>query len=284
VRALAEAPRSWRATFVTSVLSAEIQGVVCLVKPSWWPIVAGVFLTAAFVGELIDSYPLLVGSLVGLGLAVIVWLWPSREERELPEVDAEGRLHGLPCYLSGTASTVWWTMALILVVFAVALSLLVFSYFYLRSGAADWPPPGIPKPGLLAPALGAGLLLASCPPMWLADRAIRRGDRGLLVLGLAGGFGLAAAFLGLQLAEQATLPFTHTTNAYGSIFFLLAWFETLLVGGGLIMSGVVQLQAWLGYFTRYRFGAVENLAMYWYFMAAAWLVVAGVIYGAPHVL
>jgi heme/copper-type cytochrome/quinol oxidase subunit 3 len=120
--------------------------------------------------------------------------------------------------------------------------------------------------------------------MWLADRGIRRGNQGLLGLGLAGGFGLGGAFLGLQVAEHATLPFSHTTNAYGSIFFLLAWFETVLVAAGLVMSGVVQLQAWLGYFTRYRFGAVENLAMYWYFTAAAWLVVAGVIYGAPHLV
>ncbi|MGE3912345.1 MAG: cytochrome c oxidase subunit I, partial [Chloroflexota bacterium] len=201
VKALAQAPTSWRATFVTSMLTAEIQGITYLARPSWWPIIAGVFLTLAFIGELFDIYPLLIGSLIGMVASTIVWLWPSKEERELPETDERGMIHGLPCYLHGTASTVWWVMALSLVVAAVALSLFVFSYLYLRAGAAQWPPADIGLPSLFFPSISTVLLLVSAVPAFLAERSIRRGNQGGLVLGLAGVFGAGLAFVGLQVAE-----------------------------------------------------------------------------------
>ena len=284
VNALAESPKTWRATFVTSLLGAEIQGIVRLSEPSWWPIVAGVFLTLAFVGELFDLYPLLIGSLIGMVVGLIIWLWPDKVERKLPEVDEDGRIHGLPCYLHGTASTIWWVMVLILVVAAVALSLFVFSYFYLRAGAPQWPPAGIDRPGLLLPLVGAGLLLAACVPMFVAERGIRRGDQGRLVLGLAAAWLLGAGFLALQFVEYTAADFTHTTNAYGSIFFLLSWFQSLLVFGGLVIGAVVQVQAWLGYFNRLRFAGVEVTAIYWYFLAVSWPVVFAVIYLSPYLL
>jgi heme/copper-type cytochrome/quinol oxidase subunit 3 len=176
-------------------------------------------------------------------------------------------------------------MVLILVVAAVALSLFVFSYFYLRSGSPQqWPPAGIGRPDLLLPALSTAVLLASALPAFLAEWGIRRGRQGWLVAGLAGVFGSGLLFLGLQIAEYTTLEFSHVTNAYGSAFFLLTWYATLLAFIGLVIGGVVQVQAWLGYFNRYRFTAVQNLVMYWYFTIVAWLVVFGVIYLSPHLL
>jgi cytochrome c oxidase subunit I+III len=284
VQALAEAPRTWRATFVTSLVSAEIQGLARLSTASYWPIVAGVFLTLMFIGELFDHYPLLFGALLGFVLSIVVWLWPGKEEREIPELDEQGRIHGLPVYLAGPTSSVWWVMVLTLVVAAVALSLFVFSYYYLRSGAAFWPPPGIDRPDLLLPSLATGVLLASGLPMLLADRGIRQGHQGRLRLGLAGAWGAGAFFLALQVVEYSTLPFSHTTNAYGSVFYLLSWYAFLLVLIGLIVGAVVQLQAWLGYFSRLRFGAVENSALLWYFAIVTWLVVFGVIYVSPYVM
>ncbi len=58
----------------------------------------------------------------------------------------------------------------------------------------------------------------------------------------------------------------------------------LLVALAMLISAVVQLQAWLGYFNRYRRVAVQNLAMMWYFNIVAWLVVAAVIYATPYLL
>jgi heme/copper-type cytochrome/quinol oxidase subunit 3 len=237
-----------------------------------------------FVGELLDLYPLLLLSLAGLIASVVAWLWPSKQERERTLAGDSQTLHGLPVYLQGTQNPAWWAMALSLLVFAVALGLLGFAYYYLRAGAEAWPPAGMEKPNLLLGAAGVALVVASAGPMLLAERGIRGGHQGRLVLGLALTFGLGVAALGVQFAELSQAGFTHTTNAYGSIFFLLAWFGTLLVLGGLVINGVVQIQAWLGYFNRWRYLAVQNAGLYWYFTGAAWVVIYAVAYVSPYLL
>ena len=47
---------------------------------------------------------------------------------------------------------------------------------------------------------------------------------------------------------------------------------------------MIQVQAWLGYFNRWRHLAVENLANYWLFTAANWLVLVVVLYVTPYVV
>jgi heme/copper-type cytochrome/quinol oxidase subunit 3 len=57
-----------------------------------------------------------------------------------------------------------------------------------------------------------------------------------------------------------------------------------MVAGGLLMGVVVQAQAWLGYFNARRYLAVENVALYTSFTAAAWAVVAAVLYLSPRLI
>ena len=284
VEALAHKPETWRGTFVTSLVDARPEAIVRLSEPSWWPLVAGICLTGVFVGELIDQYLLLGAAFVGFILATIVWLWPSKAEREIPELDADGTLHGLPVYLSGPSAPAWWAMALIVTVFSVFLGCLVFSYFYLRTNTLQWPPAGLPHPDLLLPGIATVVLLASAAQMLLAERGIRAGSQGRLVLGLAGAYGLGALFLGLQMVDFARVPFTPGTNAYGSAFFTLAGTHAALAAAGLVMGIVVQLQAWLGYFNRLRFLAVQTTAMFWYFVLVSWLVVLAVAYVSPYLV
>ena len=51
-----------------------------------------------------------------------------------------------------------------------------------------------------------------------------------------------------------------------------------------MLSTVTQLWAWLGYFTRWRYLAVQNTALYWWFVVASWLVVFAVVYLSPRLL
>jgi heme/copper-type cytochrome/quinol oxidase subunit 3 len=139
-------------------------------------------------------------------------------------------------------------------------------------------------PNLLLPSISTVVLLTSAVPAFLAERGIRHGSQGWLVLGLAAVFGSGLLFVGLQIAEYSTLSFSHVTNAYGSAFFLLSWYVTFLAFLALVIGGVVQVQAWLGYFSQRRFVAIQNLTMLWYFTIVAWLIVFGVIYLSPYVL
>ena len=281
VASLAEAPTSWRATFVSSVVEARIEGIVRLAVPSGWPIWAGVCLTVAFIAELFDLYPLLIGSLAAMVACVIAWLWPSPQERALPETDAEGRVHGLPAYLLGPASPVWWAMVLALVVAAVALALLVFSYFYLATSAVSWPPPGIEVPGFVIAVLASVALLPSAPALWLAQRGVRAGQQHWPRFGLGAALGCGVAFLMAQAVEYVSIPAAYLDHAYGSAVLVLWGFVSFMVAIGLVMTAVVLVQAWLGYFTRQRYLAIQNLTMYWSFTAVAWLIVVATVHVSP---
>ena len=281
VRGMAELPGTWRASIVSSVLDAEPQAITRMSGPSWWPVAFAAALLVVSAAMLFDLYLLAGLGLLGCLVSVVGWLWPSKDQRELAEVDADGTVHGLPVYTDGSRALGWWAMVLTLLIFAVAIGSLVFSYYYLRVGVTAWPPPGVPEPPLLLPAINVGVLLASAGLMAWAVRCIRAGRQGRLRLGLATSFVLDAAFLALQFAEWTTLGFGVRDHAYGSIFYTTAGTVGLMVTGALLMSAVVQAQAWLGYFNIRRYLAVENVALYTSFTAAAWAVVAAVLYLSP---
>jgi heme/copper-type cytochrome/quinol oxidase subunit 3 len=262
---------------------------VQLSGPSIWPLLAAVVLTLNFVATLFDVYWLLALSVVGTVGTTIGWLWPSKADRErrLDEEGADGRLHGLPVYTSGTSAPAWWTMAHIVLVVAVATACLVVSYYYLEAGATAWPPVGYPLPefqlaGAATVCLGAGALAA-----WWAERRIRRGGQSQLRLGLAAAAAAGAASLALLIADVVRMAgsgVSASAHAYGSAAHTLLGYQALLVVAGLVILGVVLAQALLGYFDSRRFLAVQNTAMFLSAVAVNWLVIFGVVYVSPYVL
>jgi heme/copper-type cytochrome/quinol oxidase subunit 3 len=186
--------------------------------------------------------------------------------------------------MSGSHSTGWWGMLLLIATEATLFACLLFSYFYVRSALSTWPPGGIDKPDLTLPLPMTGLLLLSSVAVWWGERGIRRGNLGHLMLGLALGFLLGGSFLGLQAIEYSHKTFSLQTNVYGSLFFTITGFHGLHVLVGLIMSAVVQVRAWLGHFDARRHLAVQNFGLYWHFVDVVWLFVFASLYLSPHVL
>jgi heme/copper-type cytochrome/quinol oxidase subunit 3 len=209
-------------------------------------------------------------------------MWPSREERELPGVGATLGQPALPVHTTGPASTAWWAMVLTVGALAITLAYMLFSYYYLLFGHAEWPVGGLPAPGLLVPAISTLLLLASVGPMWLAEAGIRRGDQGRLRLGLGLSIALGLAFMGLLGFDLRNAGFAPQVNAYAAMFYTLGGFQVTLVLAGLGIAGFVLARAWRGHFDAERSVAVQNVALYWYFMVAAWLAVGGTLYLLPY--
>jgi cytochrome c oxidase subunit I+III len=293
VRGLAESPSGWRAQLVTSVVTAEPQAIVHLAGPSIWPLVTALLLTLNFVATLFDLYWLLALSSLGTVAATIGWLWPSKEEREqrlVSETNQAGddgeatTIHGLPVYTSGTSAPGWWTMVHLIVVLTVATACLVMSYYYLRAGTAVWPPAGYPRPDLVVPGLATLVLLGGALFVWWAERRIRSGAQGQLRLGLAVAGALGLIFLALLASDTLVGGISPAAQAYDSAVATLLGYQALLVVGGLILLGVVQAQALLGYFSARRFLAVQNTTLYCMAVAVNWLVIFGVVYLTPHVL
>jgi cytochrome c oxidase subunit III len=191
-------------------------------------------------------------------------------------------LDTLPTDVSGGRAPGWWGIALFVATEAMLFASLLFGYFYVRSGAGAWPPAGIERPALLLPSSMTVLLAASSVPMYWAERSIRRGHQGRLVLGLALSFLLGAGFLVLQGIDYSRKEFTLQTNAYGSLFFAVTGLHAVHVLVGLLMNAVVQLRTWLGHFDARRHLAVQNTALYWHFVNGVAIVIFASLYLVPY--
>jgi cytochrome c oxidase subunit I+III len=278
----AEPPRVWAETLGTTALDARPESIVRLGGPSIWPFATGVAVTVVSVALLFDLHLLtLVSLLASLALAAR-WMWPSREERELPGVGATLGNPALPVHTTGPAATGWWAMALTILGLAITLAYLLFSYFYLLFGHAEWPLDGIAPPGLVVPAISTLLLLASAVPIRLAEAGIQAGSARRLQLGLTLTSALGLAFLALQMFDYLNAGFAPQTNAYAAIFYVLAGNHVVLALAGIGINAFVQARAWRGHFDGQRFLAVQNAALYWYFVIGAWIATAGTLYLAPY--
>lgn len=185
---------------------------------------------------------------------------------------------------SGPRSFAWWGMVWLIATEAALFAMLLFSYFYLRFQHEVWPPDGIPQPELTLPLVMTAILWSSSIPVHIADRGIRRDDRTALKAGLGAGFALGLTFLVIQgvVEYPRTLQeFGPTTNAYGSLFFMITGFHGFHVAVGLLFSLWTQVRAWAGAFDRHRHVTVQIFAMYWHFVDVVWLFVLLVIYLSP---
>jgi cytochrome c oxidase subunit 3 len=151
------------------------------------------------------------------------------------------------------------------------------AYFTLRSSSDVWPA----EDAELATgrtAVATCFLIASSFTMHLAVRASEGGDRRGSVRWLFVTMGLGGVFLTNQAIEYVELPFSISSHAYGSMFYLLTGFHGLHVLGGLgFMLGVIAIIA--GRTSRAPVGPpVTVCAYYWHFVDVVWVFMFATIY------
>jgi hypothetical protein len=78
----------------------------------------------------------------------------------------------------------------------------------------NWPPGGAPSLQLAGPNTVI-LLLSSAALVWAERSGARRASRGRLLGGLAVAFVLGCIFVGIQLAEWSSRPFSLSSGTYG---------------------------------------------------------------------
>lgn len=195
----------------------------------------------------------------------------------------------LPQHGFDTRAPLWWGNLYLLMIETTMFGVLVASYFYLRQNFTLWPPPHSqgspflldPVPDLLIPTVNLLIILLSCVPMALVDKAARRGDKATTQIGLIVCiiFGVAAAFL--RWHEFWGLKFNWDTNAYGSItWFLLGMHALHLLVG--TMEGVF-LALWVFFrkFDEKHRLDITVLAVYWYWIAGVWIPLYAIVYFTP---
>ncbi|MFP5284172.1 MAG: cytochrome C oxidase subunit III, partial [Thermoanaerobaculia bacterium] len=83
-----------------------------------------------------------------------------------PTIDVSG----LPTFGFGPRDALWWGVVGMIAIEATVFALALVTYFYLRGGAVEWPPPGAAMPHLLG-TVNMVVLLASIYPMHRANKA-----------------------------------------------------------------------------------------------------------------
>jgi heme/copper-type cytochrome/quinol oxidase subunit 3 len=188
-----------------------------------------------------------------------------------------------PRYVAGTRAPASWGMMLFILTEGVFFTLLFSSYFYLRSGAEEWPVGGLETPKLLVPSINTVLLVGSSIPMWRADASIRKGNQAGLRAGLMIALLMGIAFLALQFREFYNMTFRADENAYASLFIVIIGFHGAHLFVGLLMNAMAQVRAWLGHFDQRRYLAIQNVSLYWHFVDLVWVFIFAFIYISPHI-
>jgi cytochrome c oxidase subunit 3 len=156
---------------------------------------------------------------------------------------------------------------------------LISSYFVLRMGAAQWPPPLQPRLPVLITGLNTIVLLASSVAM---VRALRdRGDRSRLVRGftLTGALGLVFLLVqGYEWVQLVEYGLTMTSGAYGATFYTLIGVHGLHVVGALVWLAIMLTGIRRGRFIAPPAAGLRACGMYWHFVVALWPVLYVTVY------
>jgi cytochrome c oxidase subunit I+III len=288
IEAEIEEGRGWLATpsdhhqetLATTPLDAAPEQVIRLPARTLWHLWAALSLTVLLLSLLGPLYWLTAPAATALVWTVWRWLWPTPETAPYATEEREG----LPVNLGGRRSTIWWGALLFQGANLTGFWMVVFSYFYLRNRAAEWPPPGLPYPEFLSPALAAvALLLASATFFWLVRRPDRAAGRGG-ALGLAGTLGLSVAALGLigghavGYAAAGVLP---QDTGYAATYYAMVAYVGLNVLVLVLLAGATVVRARQETLRERRHAIVDVTALHGWTVTAMWLVALLVLFGSP---
>ena len=190
----------------------------------------------------------------------------------------------LPPGAFGSRSLMWWGTMGIVLIEGMAFALVIGAYFFLKTRMPAWPPHGVAPPALRWGALNTLILLASMVPNELAKRAAERIDlRGVRI------WMVACLLFGVAFNTVRIYEFTHLNvywdhDAYGSIVWVLLGLHTTHILTDFLDTAVLAVLMFVGPIEERRFVDVEENAVYWYFVALAWLPIYGVIYWAPRLI
>jgi cytochrome c oxidase subunit I+III len=276
-------PLTWRAALTSSVLEGRPTEIFRVSGPSIWPFVTAVGLITMFAAEIFTLRILVLSGLGLLLVGLVGWHWPNRIEMTERELEFE-RTHNIQVYPNGSPVVTRWSMALMILLVGICVSLFEFTYFYIAILHVEWPQDNLPAPELLLPGIATLAMLAAAGSMFFANRRISAGRQWGLRIFLLLAFVLGGTAAGLLVYDLRQVPFDHTTNVYGSLYVTLSIFLVAIVIGGMAQNLFTQVWAWRGRYTPREHIAVDIGALYWYFAALFWVILAGTVYLSPHLM
>ncbi|MDQ4133314.1 MAG: heme-copper oxidase subunit III [Actinomycetota bacterium] len=151
------------------------------------------------------------------------------------------------------------------------------SYFTIRAAAPVWPPPETHLP-VLRDGIFTVVLLSSSLTMQMAHHRLEHNRRKAARVWILVTLVLGVVFLGNQLDEWLTIEFTPSTDAFGSLFFLLTGFHGLhVIIGLLLMVGILIRVAGPGPDPGDA-PAAAVVTYYWHFVDVVWILLYATIF------
>jgi cytochrome c oxidase subunit 3 len=151
------------------------------------------------------------------------------------------------------------------------------SYFTIRASSAVWPPPGVELP-VLRDGVFTLILVASSFTMQAGAHHVEHGRRSAARRWIVLTMVLGAIFMANQFDEWFTIEFSPSTDAYGSLFFLMTGFHGLhVIIGLLLMVGLLGRIAGPGPDPGDP-PATHVVTYYWHFVDVVWVALFATIF------
>jgi cytochrome c oxidase subunit I len=167
---------------------------------------------------------------------------------------------------------------------ALFFALLILAFIYYRADFLNQPSNTPPTPRILDP-VRTGLftlaLLASSGTLWLAERALKRGNQRLLRMLLLATVLLGAIFLigqGTEYYHLVNDDVTISRNLFGTTFFMVTGLHGFHVFMGLVALSIVAGLAIRGWFTGRHATAITAISWYWHFVDVVWIFIFTIVY------
>jgi cytochrome c oxidase subunit I+III len=287
----------------TSMLDARPQAIAVLPGPSYGPFVTALALTVAIVGILVDWWVLAgIGGVATLA-ALVGWLTgdrrrgaptgatapglggteaaeggapladpPATSVRDEQEVLAQAREQADRAFAAAgpTGRPIVVTGVIVgMIGVAHIVGAFVYSYFYVRLGTPEWPPPGTDLRGWALPAVALALVAATVP----VASGRRRAPVTLTISALLG-----AAALAVQVGAIVESGYALDANAYEGLVLVLEGVAAVLLAAGVLVRLTV-----VGLLRRAPGdrALLEADGAVWVAAVATWTVLWAVLHVAP---
>jgi len=193
----------------------------------------------------------------------------------------------LPAAVEDHTSPIWWGNLFMLLIETTMFALLVGTYFYLRMNFTHWPPvrsdAALYKtdPNLGFATANLLVLIASCVPMFIVDRACLRMDLRTVQLGMTAMVLVGLVTIALRFFEFSGLKFRWDDNAYSAIIWTMLGMHLLHLITGTAENLLMTLWVWLKGLDVRHARDVRVGAAYWYWIAGIWIPLYAIVYFGP---
>ena len=223
---LGDPARGRRELLGTGIVSARPEQVVFLSGSSWLPLACAAVVTVLLAFFIAGQYLFAAACLLPLVALFCRWAWTTGWPGGPASVEAGDGLV-LPSQYASRNAPGWWAIVVTMLIVGSLFASLVYAYFYLWLGSAEWPPLGMgdAAPGPLHYAVPAILVVA-----WAGGAAAtaalraRRHRRRRVVAPAMVAAGAAIAFVALHLWLLCASLGAPQAHAYASVVWTLAGF------------------------------------------------------------